>query len=411
MRKYLIYYLSKDEDPHVILMLLRHMREKGLPKQINSEVRYLSKVLDDEKNFVDGDHAYYKFKECHEKVMQGKGSYEEDGSLRMMEEQLDQFYLERKLQYYVDNQDRKDLVNAGYDGGEGTYSFSLSPSTKGAQLHHHLLRMLDSGESGQQHFKLADDFIASNKDYFTPEYLNGVYPIMMAKALREIRSGNFSYSGKYIDYVTQLEATGTLLEDDGSVSNTTYLNTIMAAVAGGDFRWARDFTKRYTPNIIDKDRDSISRLGHSLIGIQEGRNIEETQKILPRKLVSTRLYNEELIRQGLKLKIAYGKNQFDVLPERIGNFRNSLKEEEQLSEGQIAASNAFADALLKLAAKESVEVEGLLGKVSFADYMWLRSVVVPQEKKEEKPKKSKDKKSKSKKDKGKKDKGKKSKGK
>lgn len=393
--RYLLSDLTKDTEAFLSYrafakdealkqsLLGKSLSEKGADKAYSSlfhEVR--GRAMS--SRIKDADFYYYNFLAeynhlVYEKSFEGKRS--EKGNMELVADNLDKFYLARKLQLCCEIYNVKNVLSIDYkvflldeilEYLKG-HSYENVPIV---MIYYQILMTLMEVER-EEHFTRLRELLLLHGDSFTLAELRDMYQYVFNYCIKKINLGNINYQ-RVLFETYKITLANRVLLVEGYISQWDYKNIVTISLRLKEFEWAKDFIHEYRNFLPAKERENafIYNLAYWHF---HSREYSKTLGLLQQVTFSDLYY--QLDTRSILLKIYYEQDDLDALFYHLAAFKTFLLRNKLVSDYQRTVYKNLIRYTGKLARsggnrkKVALIKQEIEKKRQVADIQWLQQKV------------------------------------
>ena len=301
----------------------------------------------------------------------------EEDNLQLVADQLDKFYLARKLQLCCEMVNVKNVLS----GNRKIFLFDevLEEVKKGAftdvpaiRIYYQILMTLLSPEV-EDHFNVLRTLLLKHAGKFTIPEQRDMYQYLLNYCIRQINLGNITYQ-KTLFEIYQVILKNNVLMPDGYLSQWDYKNIVTLSLRLREYKWTKEFITSYEKFLPASERKNAFVYNMAYWNFHS-KNYPEALSLLQKVSFSDLYY--QLDTRVILLKIYYEQDDLDALFYHLTAFRTFLRRNRLISEYQRTIySNliAFTSRLARNAGNKKM-VKRIAEKIrqtkQTADLQWL----------------------------------------
>jgi hypothetical protein len=375
---FLIY--NKNNHNH----LLKAYQKRGLDKYFNQELtkKHESQVesseIRDEKFYQD-QQELSEISFLHTLESDNRNI---DTKLQDLVDNLDLYYLSKKLKYSCEIINRMNILNVEYDinllNNLTEYiSQNEVKNTPSITVYHQVLKTLKSPEDEKNYIQLKE-LVKTHLHRFKKEEQYDLYGYLQNYCIKKINSGNSGYLLELFENYSEMLEDEVVIKNN-SIAQFDFKNMVTVALRVQKYDWTERFIENYQNYLPDDHRTNAINYNKARLAFYQ-----ENYKTCLRELLSvefTDIYYS-LDSRALLLKTYYELENFESATNLISSFKIFLKRDRKISEYQNSTYSSFvkiAHQLIqfKLGYKKDIDkIETELNNISqVADSTWLRDKI------------------------------------
>lgn len=313
--------------------VLRQLRKRGVIRAYEAELNRAKKESELEQKGDETDHWYaMQLAEEGDQYfgMQQVRRYDEHLQLKL--DELDRYYVIRKLKESCEMLNRKHIISSEYKVRLIDEVLQwVCRDEEHLQLPtvrvYYLILMTLMGEDDEKHFEELMDLLAATWSTFPKAEARNMYRYAQNYCIRKINKGERPYFGKLFHIYEELLRTELIL-DDGKMDRTDYKNIATVAMRFGQQDWTASFLERYKSSIPEQYRGMAYNMNMANYLYDIG-SYNEALDLLSQVRFDDIFY--ELSARHLLLKIYYETDEIEAFTYQLGSFRVFIKRSKKLS--------------------------------------------------------------------------------
>ncbi len=287
-----------------------------------------------------------------------------DAHLQIASDELDAYYLIKKLKYSCEMLDRGQAMAVNYQWPLMPEIFQFLrgkdyPDTPLIPIYCHIYAMLTQ-EDNDRHFQTLKELIRRYIEQLDTSEVQLIYLFAINFSIRKLRAGNTLYTSECLDlYLESINKK--LVYVDGHLSPWTFKNVIKLGLKLGRINWTEQFIVKHAPELSEVFRDNAFHYNLADLYFWK-QSFSKAQQHLQE--VSFTDIHYALDSKVLFLKIFYEKKDWEVLLSQAAAFRMYLKRNQVITKQVRQPYENFIRVLLKLvkqkksiAAKAQVQLQ------------------------------------------------------
>lgn len=253
-----------------------------------------------------------------------------DDRLQIASDNLDQFYLARKLYYCCEMLDRKKSIAAEYeikfvDEVKRYVELSTDVHTPAVSVYYTVLRMLE--DEAATDFEDLKQLIAEHSNKFTLADLQEIYSYALNFCIRKVNKGDQQYLEELLQLYQSALKDNILMEDD-YLSPWSYKNIVGVGLRLRNFEWTEHFIREYNNRLAPEFRDNALHYNLAELNYYR-REFGKALEYLNQVEFSDVYYS--LDSKKMMLKIYYELEEVDALFSLISSFKMYIKRSKLVS--------------------------------------------------------------------------------
>jgi hypothetical protein len=325
---------------------LKKIKEEVLKKDINNEIeRTISKqeAISSSKLL---EHYLLKREmfglkvEYEKKTKAFKGDIVE--SLRIIESDLDKFYLIEKLRIYStliswSKLNKLDLNFNKFEKFISRIASDLFENVPGIKIYNNIYHLLTNPEAFDKYLELKS-FIKEYKYHFDTEELKDIYESAFSYGLGRLNQGDETVLNEVFDLYSEALKDDVLLSD-GELSPTTFRNIVGIALRAGNYEWTSNFIFEYSKYLNESYRENAVLFNTARLKFYQ-KDFWGAISFLQQVNYDDVFYN--LNSRTLLLAAYFELDEFEVLESQLASFKIFLRRESNLTKDR---KKAYLDLL------------------------------------------------------------------
>lgn len=364
-----IAILQLEQQPAIRdRLLLQFYQQKQLDKNFNGYLRNTHK--NQETGSIDFDQEYHNFKFQEILLSQKEGQRKEMKELQLMNQALEDFYLENKLRLQAEQYNRQRIINAAQPESmllEELTPEALSEKNISIQLFYHIYAMMKEPEKQKYYFTVKRLFYQIEQRVVT-EYKRTICEYLMNQCLYYCHTGQAEFAKEYIQYVRYL-IKSKLFSPRNGLSIAKYSNTVYMALVSDELDWAEKFVKEYAKLVKHPKIDAIKQLNLANILFHKG--LYQTSLGFIRDYNYSGLYFK-ITYDKLAIKLYFEENMEGPLKSKLEAFEKFIKRKNKLPSDRKAKNLNFVKAVRTLLNSKSELNLKAEEQYMLLDYLWLK---------------------------------------
>jgi len=260
LEKYIMNRELEKDKVKQNLLLLEFYRTNDIEK-------YFSQVFDDTQKILEQspakDSEYFFGKYLLEQALFNYSSVKRDKSLDQIlqdvTDNLDCYYLSKKLKFVCEMFTRQNFLNSEYKTRLlpeimdyiRSNDFSAFPAIR--VYYTALLTLME--EEREEHFKELLELIETHASQFSTEDLRDLYLMGQNYCTKKINQGNEKYLREYFS-LTNVLLNKELIYEDGYIIPSTFKNIVTVGLRLEEFEWTENFIYTYKEKLAPKYREN-----------------------------------------------------------------------------------------------------------------------------------------------------------
>lgn len=261
LEKYIIAKELEKNKTKENLLLLEFYKANDIEKYFNQTFDDTNKLLESSAK----DSEYYFHKYLAEEILFNYSSVKRDKSLdevlQMVADNLDSYYLSKKLKFYCEMYTRQNFLNSSYQT-KFLNEILHHIETVGYQefpaiiVYYYVLKTLID-ENEESHYYNLLELLDKNEKFFSKEEMRDLYFLAQNYCTKKINQGD--RENKYLKEYFML--TNKLIEkemiyENGFIIPSTFKNIVTVGLRLEEFDWTENFIYTYKEKLAPKYREN-----------------------------------------------------------------------------------------------------------------------------------------------------------
>ncbi len=286
-----------------------------------------------------------------------------DAHIQIASEELDYFYLAKKLQYWCGMLDRQKILNVQYDlRFESVFEqyfeqedFVDHPFLR---IYYGLFKVLKE-ETEPASFDALFAQLLEAKDVFTQEDLQTIFRLMINYCARQIRGGEEAFVQKALDiYLKGIEYK--VVMDEGFMSPWTYKNIVSLGLRLKRYEWTQHFIEKNQLYLHPRFRLNVLNFNLADLHFHQ-KAYDKTLYYLNFMKFNDIYFN--LNGRVLLLKTYFHLEETEPLFSLVKSFSQYLKRDKKIAENTKKSYMNFCKILMKVEKNRFTPQKGLLDEI------------------------------------------------
>ena len=251
-------------------------------------------------------------------------------SLKILEEDLDKFYLIEKLRIYntLLSWSKLNKVELNYNKFERfirRIASNLFKDVPGIKIYNNIYHLLSKSEAHEKYLELQEN-IKEYKYYFELEELKDIYESAFTYGLGRLNYGDLEIIDQVLDLYKEALKDDVLLSD-GKLSPTTFRNIVGIALRKGEYSWTAIFIQQYSKKLDEKYQENALNFNMARLHFYKKdywATIESLQKVSYDDI----WYN--LNSRTISVLAYYELDEQEVLDSQLASFQVFIRREKSL---------------------------------------------------------------------------------
>jgi hypothetical protein len=359
--------------------LLHCFYEKGVKDNFEYEARQLDKQR--KKKSLHYFDSFYTMKYNEILLVKRESRNRDNVELSKTDDALDVFFVINKLRLYCKKLNESNIVNRVV---EEQISKLFDFIEIDIEKHNHPLILLYrqmveflKDQDNQMLYDETFEIVKKHEDRIADDVMLEIYGYLKNRCSYYFNKGIKRFAKSYIDLIQHLEDRKILLSG-GLISSPTFKNAITSALVYEDFDWTEQFMNKYISKIGHIDKKVIEPYHQANFHYYKGK-LDKSLDILAkmeREGVTFKDPRYRISYNRLFIKIYLQKSYMGEAYGRIETFSRYIHGNKKISKEGKKQSLEFAKVAKKICLGKKINPEEYLGKVTVADYWWLKKLVI-----------------------------------
>lgn len=371
---------ESDEDFH----LLKAYQKRGLNKFFNQELDKQNNVISN--NSTIRDESFYQDQQELSEISFSHTLENDnrniDTKLQDLVDNLDLYYLSKKLKYSCEIINRMNVLKVDYDikllnNLIDYISENDIKETPSITIYFHVLKTLQEHEN-EQHYLNLKRLISKHLIRFKKEEQYDLYGYLQNYCIKQINSGNNEYLKELFKNYADMLANKVIIKNN-LIAQFDFKNMVTVALRVDEFDWTKNFIDNYQDYLAEDHKINAITYNRARLAFYQTDYKKCLNELL--KVEFTDIYYS-LDSRSLLLKTYYQLNNFESALSLINSFKVFLKRDKKISEYQnITYTNFLKISLqlvqLQLGYKRDINkiAEKLKNIKQIADSTWLNEKI------------------------------------
>jgi hypothetical protein len=300
-------------------------------------------------------------------------------SLQALSNNLDHFYLAKKLRYACEMINRQHIFQESFKLGllEEIRAFIATEryqSVPAIQVYRNILQTLEEPDE-ESHFFALKETLKKDSTLFTLDENKVLYGFAQNYCVRKINKGKPEYLAEIFE-LYQLSLAHQVIFQGEYLSQFDYKNIVTVGLRLNEITWTEQFIKEYKASLNPEVRENAYNYNLANLAFYQ-QDMKKAMRLLLQVEFTDIFYN--LDARSLLMKSYYELEEYEALFAFEKTFKNYLRRNKQLSALQKTAYRnliTFTGKLAKLRLKRHKPDESLRSQIQktaqIADKSWLR---------------------------------------
>jgi hypothetical protein len=315
--------------------LVRNLAERNCVKSYNGVVREFQEQTDSE-DVRDADYFYFRYYLEHIQLSLEieRQKRTESTNIERVLDNLDKFYLIRKLQLCCEVYNVKNVLSINYkafllDEILSYLSRNRYEETPAITIYYQILMTLMESEN-EEHFRRLRELLLKNEKSFSKSELREMYQYVLNYCIKKINTGNLSYQKELFETYKVIIANDVILLNH-YFPQWDFKNIVTISCRLKEYSWAEKFIYSYKDKIKPDERQNAFVYNLAYLNFHKGK-YSDVRNLL-QKVEFTDLYYQ-LDTKVILLKILYELEDEEGFEYHINAFRTYLKRNKLISDYQ-----------------------------------------------------------------------------
>jgi len=330
--------LKKDEATREGL-LARELAVRGAEKAYKG-LLLEHRRMEERSTLRDADHYFRRYRQefNHLAHAQARLKREEKSNIESVVDNLDRFYLARKLQLCCEIFNVRNVLSVDYSvflleeilqhlrKPTGDRSYEDTPVVL---IYYRILMTLLESEK-EEHFEALRQLLLRYAKHFSLPELREMYQYVLNYCIKKINTGNMAYQRTLFEtYQVTLE--NRVLLSEGHLSQWDYKNIVTISLRQQEYEWTQKFIHRYKPQLPAGERENAFVYNLAFWHFHKGEYSQTLQ--LLQKVEFTDLYYQ-LDSRVILLKIYFELDDTETFFYHTAAFKTFLRRNRLVSDYQ-----------------------------------------------------------------------------
>ena len=348
LKKFLAYQEFQSRPKQEELWALTQFRKRRLEKAFQTQWKSIQKSLDSAP-IKDADHYQLQSELAYEAngFFGNKQIRTIDHNLQDGIDNLDVFYLIRKLRESCEILNRKHILNADYQlrmmdeiilylNSNGQNMLEI-PAIR---IYYQIFLMYSQTEE-EAHYEALVELLARFHTQFSKEEARGMYKYVQNYCIRQINQGNSIYLQKLFK-LYQAELENGIIYSNGLLAHTDFKNISTVGLRVAEFEWVHNFLHRYQNRVSEPFRMNVFNYCLASWYLEKG-NYFQAIRLLQKVTFTDLQY--QISARYLLIKAYYETEEWDSLIYLIKAFLNFIRRNKGISTGNRSNHRNFLQIL------------------------------------------------------------------
>lgn len=317
-KKLLLQILNERNADKFFSIQLEEIKTSQKQKQMVSASTYENNFLLDEIN--------YEF-------FSSRKNRSADSSLQSLSNNLDLFYLTRKLKYACEMVNRENILNVKYDNPllKPLLDFlSKQHFEEPLVLIYHSILLTLTEPLNQKHFLKLKSLLQIHTAQIEQKENRDIYAFAQNYCIRKVNAGETNYLNELFElYKVVIEKE--IVFDNRQISHADFKNICTIALRCNELKWTEDFISNYQLKLPKEFRSNAVAYNTARLNFAK-KEYKQALKLLT-QIEFTDIYYH-LDSKSLLLKLYYETSQLDSLFSLLITFKTYLKRSKLISDYQ-----------------------------------------------------------------------------
>jgi len=364
--------------------LIQAYKERGLNKYYQQESTKREKTLSIDSTIRDDNYFknYHELNELSYQYTSENDSRNIDTELQNLVDNLDAYYLSKKLKYSCEIINRMNILNVDYDVSLLNHlidyveanNFKEVPSV---MVYYQVLKTLREPEQ-EANYTILKALVVEHLFKFKKEEQNDLYGYLQNYCIKQINSGNNNYLIKLFEIYDE-KLTHNISINNDSIAEFDFKNIVTVALRVEKYEWTEKFIDKYQKYLPDDHHENAVNYNKARLYFYLKEYKEGLKHLLAVEF--TDIYYS-LDSRALLLKTYYELDDVESAASLINAFRIYLKRDKTISDYQKLTYSNFLKIVhqlirLKMGYKINLEqIEKQLFDIKeIADLTWLNQKI------------------------------------
>lgn len=340
----------KNFEYNESLHLLNAYKKRGLNKFFNQELTKQNQLINEKSQIRD--EGYYQNQQELSEISflhtLENDNRNIDTQLQNLVDNLDLYYLSKKLKYSCEIINRMNVLKVDYDvkllnNLLDYINENNIKETPPISTYFQVLKTLQEPEN-EKHYDKLKKLISTHINRFKKEEQYDLYGYLQNYCIKKINSGNNNYLKElFNNYASML--TNKVIIKNNLIAQFDFKNMVTVALRVGEFEWTKNFIENYQSYLPEEHRLNATTYNTARLAFYQ-----KNYKICLHELLKvefTDIYYS-LDSRALLLKTYYQLNNFESALSLINSFKIFLKRDKKISEYQNITYSNFLKIALQL---------------------------------------------------------------
>ncbi len=261
LEKYIIVKELEKNKVRENLLLLDFYKANDIEKYFNQSFDDTRKILDTSSK----DSDYYFNKYLAEEILFNYSSVKRDKSLddvlQQVADNLDSYYLSKKLKFYCEMYTRQNFLNSSYQTKFLTEILSHIEQNNYEEfpaiiVYYYVLRTLIDENDELNYYKLLE-LLDKNDQFFSREEMRDLYFLAQNYCTKKINQGDYenTYLKEYFKLTNKL-IEKEMIYENGYIIPSTFKNIVTVGLRLEEFDWTENFIYTYKEKLAPKYKEN-----------------------------------------------------------------------------------------------------------------------------------------------------------
>ena len=302
-----------------------------------------------------------------------------DQMLIQMEQQLDYFYIEKKLRCLCERVNRKRILGdrtADVAMVKWVAASIVADSPIKLQLYLWLYKMMTTKDS-EAHYQNIKIVLQAQFAQFDRLFLWECHQYLLNYCIKQVNKGQLTFASEYLQIINQLEQ-AKLFDKIEPISIFSFKNSISMALIAVDFDWANAFFERYHRRLLNggEDKVQVVRLCQAQLHFYE-RDYAASERVLFQLSLKDPFHDlsSELLRLKLDVrKVKLGQYDRSNFLRRVKSKRDFIRNRDWIDEHRKKKLASLMRVLYQMAKGSFTKNERLKAQLFPLDWLWIEQL-------------------------------------
>lgn len=372
LEEYLNFQHQNRDEISTRIALIESYRSRNLLKMVKKNLDQVERRLDDadyrNEVFYRNNYEYQQEKYNHLSLLPKNSRL----NFQDISDTLDKTYIIEKLQWSCRMIFHQILYRTEHDLGlldavlEKIEKDNLTDEPAIA-IYYYVLKAITDQQDDQAFFEKLRSEIEEYRSLFPHSQLREIYLMAINYCVRKMNAGIEAYKRETFEWYRQ-GITNEVLVDRGTLSPTTFNNTVATAIKTGEFEWAERFIDQYNAMLPERERENLSHFSRAKLFFEK-KDYKRAMILLVQAEYHNILFN--LNAKSMLLKMYYEEEEIDALESLLDSFRIYIRRKEVIGyhRNHYLGLIKFTKKLLRVSPFEKEKAEKLRKEIETADLL------------------------------------------